>query len=234
MATAHDVLSVFRIIFSNAYQSLRQYKDKTSTPYARVFMLVLGLVVVGRGSLWGYHWYIANREATAQKTFAEAMQLYDDAWDNPNTWSDVAGALSMGHEQNRGSYLAPFFPFFQAQALVQQGKQSEGIALMDTTLKGLATGSFFIPLYTTKLALMKLDMDDQAVRAEGLKLLEQQANNEDSGTRTMALFHLGYYYWNENNLEKAREIWQKFIALSQGKSPSPFISLVQEKMRQLG
>ena len=234
MATAHDVLSAFRVVFSNIYQSLRQYKDELSTPYVRVFILVLGLAVVGRGSLWGYQWYVSNREATAQKAFAEAMQLYDNAWNNPNAWSDVVGALDMGHKQNSRSYLAPFFQFFQAQALVQQGKQSEGIALMDTTIKGFAADSFFIPLYKTKLALMKLDMDDQAVRAEGLKLLEQQANSGDSGARTMALFHLGYYYWNENNVEKAREIWQKLIALSQGKSPSPFISLVQEKMHQLG
>lgn len=234
MATANDVMSVFRVIFSNMYESVSQYKNEMSKPRARALMLVLAVVLVGFSSFWGYRWYINNREATAQKTFSEAMQLYNNAWDNPNTWSDVSSALSMGHDQNSSSYLAPFFQFFQAQALVQQGKQAEAIALMDNTLKKLSASSSFLPSYKTKLALMKLDVDDQAVRAEGLKLLEQQANNANSGAQAMALFHLGFYHWHTQDTEKSRNAWQKLIALQQGQALSPFITLVQEKMRQLG
>ena len=234
MATANDVLSVFRVVFSNMYQSVRQYKDEISKPHARAFMLVVGLVVVSFGSFRGYRWYINNREAAAQKTLSEAMQLYNNAWDTPSTWPDVSSALSVGYDQNSSSYLAPFFQFFQAQALVQQGNQREAIALMDKVLKRLPDSSSFFSFYQTKHALMKLDVDDQAIRASGLKQLEQQANNKNSGARAVALFHLGYYYWHTHDSEKARNAWKKLIALQQGQPPSPFMTLVQEKMRQLG
>ena len=231
MSTMRDVLTVFQNIWNDFFKIAKQKaKEQKSDRFNQILLVVLIVVGLGYGGYHSYRWYIGSREAQAQKIFTESLQLYMQAKQGHGDWDDVAGAFSLGYDQNRNSKLATFFQLFQAQALLEQGKRAEAIALMEDAIK-TATDNALIPLYKVKLAVIKLDSQDSMQQQEGLKELEQLSSTDNSGT-SAALFYLGSYYWAEGKTKKAKEIWEKLPEPQKGllEIQSPFLQMVENRL----
>jgi len=229
-----DVLTVFQNIWNNFVAAAKKkVQEQKSDRFTQILFIVLAVGAVGYGGYRGYSWFINRRETTAQKVFSEAMQLYVQAKAQPDKIEDVLGALSFGYDQNRSSNFAPFFLFFKSKLLSEQGKNEKALELMETAMKE-CTDKTVIPFYQVKYALMKIDLQDQAQKSEGLKKLESIASTENSG-RDMALYYLGLHYWDADDAAKAREYWEKLPEEKEGQIVvrSPFVDLVKEKIEQI-
>lgn len=230
MAFLKEVSDAFRVLWLTIKQTLfGSKKQKDSWNSTIIILLVVG---VGVGGFYGYRWYIARREARAQKSFGEAMQLFEHAKQNPKQWADVAGALEIGYEQNSGSKLAPIFLFFQASALVQEGKAEQAINVMEDALKIISSRNPLRSAYSVKLALMKMDSKDQAVRSAGLQELEKCAAQENEGADA-ASYYLGLHYWDKGEIQKAREAWKRLTNMPEGEGRSSYALFVDEKLKQI-
>ncbi|MCK5632985.1 tetratricopeptide repeat protein [bacterium] len=236
MAVMKDVLTVFHNIWKDFYNLLREKKNnrEKSSRLSQALNIVLIASFVFYGGYRGYRWYISGKEAKAQKMFSESIQLFEEAQKNKDQWNDVEGAFSLGYEQNSTSKLAPFFQLFQAQALVELDKKDEALALMIDALKVMKNNPL-LPFYQVKVALLKIDSQDATVQVAGLQELENLAYDDKNNSLDMALYYLGLYYFDKNNVEKTREAWQKLSDLKVGPNAaqSPFTSLVKEKLNQL-
>lgn len=198
---------------------------------------ILTFVVAG-GVFWGgynlYNYYICSREASAQKVLNECIAELDKAKGGMGSWYDVEVAFQMGHKQNSGSRLAPFFLAFKAEAMYNQGKVKEAIDTLNESLKSMGESSDLFGMYNAKRALMKLDAKDDALQKEGLAELEAASQKNDSG-QGVALFYLGSYHWSNNEFAKAQEAWKKLVALREVKDVkvSPYVQMAKEKLEQL-
>lgn len=230
MSFLKEVSDVFRALWLLMKQSVT--RNKKNQESMRSIVIVLIVVGVGLSGFYGYRWYVAGREARAQKSFGEAMQLFEQALHHPKQWADVAGAMKIGYDQNSGSKLAPFFLFFRASAFVQQGKVAEAMSVMEEALKVTPSSSPLRSVYSVKLVLMKMDSDDQAVRSAGLQELTKLSTQEDLGA-DVAGYYLGLHYWNKGDIQKAREVWKRLAHMPEGEGRSPYALLVDEKLKQI-
>ena len=230
MSFLQEVSDAFRALWLTIKQTLfGTKKQKNSWNSTIIILLVVG---VGMGGLYGYRWYIARRESQAQKTFGEAIQLFEQAKQNPKQWDDVSGALEIGYKQHSGSKLAPFFLLFRADALSEQEKGAQAITVMEDGLKIMSSSNPLHPAYSVKLALMKMDSDDKLVRLAGLEELEKFAKQENEGT-DMASYYLGLHFWGKGETEKAREIWKQLVQMPAGEGRSAYALLADEKLKQI-
>jgi len=198
--------------------------------------IVVLLAVVG--SLVTYKVHVTSREQAAQKTFSECLEEYYKIMngDKSEQWQEVERAFALGYERHKSANLAPYFLAFQAEALVQQKKQPEAIALMDTLLSSLSHSSPLYANYATKRALMKLDLaDDAEYQKIGLQELTLLAHDKNNNAKDLALFYLGYYFWSNNDFAGAKKEWTELTELNQkeAKYPSVWAQLAQMKLQQL-
>jgi len=231
-----DVLTVFHNIWVDFKKLLVEKKHEKNSKYGNLLLIGILVAGLGYGGYSIYRWHVIGKEATAQKTFSEAMQLFEQAMGESEKWADVEGAFALGYEQNSGSKLAPLFQLFQAQALVAQGKRDIALPLMEIAIKKMPSDNPLTGYYKTKVALVKMDDKDTAVRAAGLKELESIANNDGGDAQDVALYYLGSYFLSKDEVEKARVAWQKLEKLpSKSKEEkSPYSQLASEKLKQLG
>lgn len=234
MAVANDVLVVLRNALKELYESFFGNSGKSSR-LSQLLTIVIVFAGIGYGGLRVYRWYTAGQEAKAQKEFSEAMYLYLQATAQPDNWEDVAGAFALGYEHHRNSNLAPFFKFFEAEALLEQGKREDAIKMTQDALNALEKNNPYYSFYAVKLALMKMESSVDEVRQEGLMSLEE-IGSADSGAQDMASYYLGDHYWENNELKKAQDIWKKVIAVKSDdkKDVSPYVELVKQKLKQIG
>jgi len=234
MSAMRDVLTVFQNIWTDFVRvAKKQLQAQKNDRFTRIFFIIVVIGAFGYGGFRGYRWFIARREAKAQKVFLESMQLYMEAKADPSKTEDVLGAFSFGYDQNKSSNLAPFFLFFKSKLLSDQGKHEEALQLMETAIKE-CTDKTMKQFYEVKFALMKIDLKDQTQKSEGLAQLEKIAVTENSG-RDMALYYLGLHYWNADDVAKAREYWEKIPETKEGRivTRSPFADRIKEKLEQL-
>ena len=194
------------------------------------------IILVAFGFIWGgynlYKYYMYSREATAQKVLTECIAEFDKAKGGMGSWLDVEVALDMAYKQNSGSKLAPYFLAFKADAMHNQGKTKEAIEQLQISLNKMDKESGMFGAFSAKLALMKLDAQDEALQKEGLAEL-QVASEKDNSGQGVALFYLGSYYWGKDDFVNAKEAWSKLVALSGEKEDaplSPYARMAKEKL----
>jgi hypothetical protein len=118
--------------------------------------------------------------------------------------------------------------------LAKQAKGAQAIEAIGTVVASLPKESPVMPLYKTKLALMKIDMQDDALRAQGVDELRKLALDKDNKNNDVAQYYLGLYHWTRNELTEALDIWKNLVAsqASEKLAASPWASLAQEKLAQ--
>lgn len=202
-------------------------------PYAKEAGIIILLAVAGVGGFWGYRMVVARQEQAAQRVFAAALEEYErvERLENPN-WSEVAEIFKLGYEEHRGSSWAPYFLAKQADALLEDGKKTEAMQVMDQVINVLSSSAAMMNAYKTKRALIMLDMTDAQMQADGLQALQELAQDSSNGNRDLAGFFLGQYYLSHNETGKARAAWQQLVAqASQEQAPqSPWADRAQEML----
>jgi len=245
MAVVRDMVTVFRNIFGELYRAVFQ-GDERYTRYGRDILIVVAVLVIGFGGFKLYRYRVYTRESTAQRIFYECLNEMQNVRNGIGSWYDVEVAFQMGYRQNSNSKLAPFFLAFQAEALLEQGKNEESLMVLSDAINKMSADSNMYWIFKTKQALVKMDMPDEVVQKEGLQELEKIAciskgcDKENAGM-AVALFYLGSYYWQKDDpstdsgasLQKAKDIWNKLVSLEKKDIDSPYIALAKEKLKQI-
>jgi hypothetical protein len=237
MAFLHDVGTAFKalwIIVKNSFKEkkVENGKTKKTDRSTSAFLIVLVGVGLVYGGFWSYRWYGARREAQAQKTFADVLQLVEQAKQNPQQWADVAAACTAGYDLNSSSKLAPFFLLYRADALVAQGDVAQAMTVMQDGISKMSSSNPVRSLYAVKLGLMKIDSADQTVKAAGLQELEKLAQQDTAGA-DMAAYYLGLHFWQAGDVQKAKDAWKRLIGTSSQENASPYAGMVDEKIKQI-
>jgi len=231
-----------KAVFTDWYNTIF-VKDKKNGKYAKFIMAGLVVFAIGWGAYYAYNYFIFRRESAAQKIFNECLREFENVEKGDGSWYDVQVAFQMGYKQHASSKLAPYFLAYKAEALNNDGKKKEAIETLGQALEKMNKSAGMFSMYKTKLALMKLDMkDDPVLQKEGLQELEaiacvgtaDKACEESSGNHS-ALYYLGLYHWEKNDIQMAKNIWQKLVAMQVDKEgmASGYIASAREKLSQI-
>lgn len=206
----------------------------------RSLIVTVGFIVAGAALLVGgftYHRFnVEQREQRAHAAFAECMQEYDRAFQGQDdAWLNVETLCHVAYEQHTNSVLAPFFLAYQAEALIQQKKNDEALAVMDQALAAMPSSLSVTAFYAIKRALMRLDSEDQAVKDAGLQELQALADDASNNAQDVALYYLGAYQWEQDNIDGARDTWEKLQVFAQGSrdEQSPWAVMAQDRLAVL-
>lgn len=206
-------------------------------PHKNLLIGALVLLACTALSFTAYKMHVHSREQAAQKTFSECLEEYYKMVGGAKVeqWQEIENAFAVGYERHKSASLAPYFLAFQAEALVQQKKQTEALVLMDKLLAALSHASPLYSNYATKRALMKLDLADQAQQKVGLEELTHLAHDKNNNAKDVALFYLGYYFWSNNDLVAAKKEWTELAAINSkdSKYPSVWAQMADMKLQQL-
>lgn len=228
--------------FENIKKSIRSLMEtKKEVWYARYLKytkevtIVFLAVAVIIGGLVGYRWYHSNQEKAAQLLFSEGIELYQQAVTGTIQWTQVDLFFNLGYERHKNCALAPFFLAFRAEALAQQKKNDDAIKVLAQAVDQMNPAQPFKTFYQTKLALLQIDSTDTNTQQAGLSGLKTLADDTKNQSRDVAQYFLGLYYWNLNNIEQARVIWQELISsqMAEKHAMSPWAAQAEEKLSQL-
>ncbi len=231
-AILHIIPRLFSELWESEYNIVRSYGKSLG--------IALLVIIISLCSYGGYRWYVVSLEHKAQETLAEHMQEYQRAVKAGA--SDEIFRMEMlfasDYMRHKKSSIAPLFLLFQADAQIQQGKDTEALDALQNTIKALPAKSPMMPLIKTKQALVQLDNHDEAIQQRGQQELIQLARDEKNQFSDMALFYLGRYYWSHDNLGEAKKAWQELIDMPRYSqpyaSPSPWVDDAREALQQIG
>ncbi len=190
---------------------LIEYFNKYRTSIVSIGAITLAAFGVG---IYLYFAQIKHEES-AQQALSEILAEYNRAFESPELWQDVEVGAKTGYRQYARSSLAPFFFGLQSEALLQQNKQDEALALMKDMVAKLSKSSPFYYLYQIKLGRIKLHNDEEAIQAEGLQQLIQLAQDQKNPQQDEALYYLGMHYNSQGQTDKAQEVWQQLKQLQE-------------------
>jgi hypothetical protein len=160
----------------------------------------------------GYRSYIHRKESAAQFAFAENMTLYRKL---------CRVRLIFGLRLNKKVRLTTnILAFFNGALSPYDLKQIHWLSRLrvlrllrlSVRLLRLAKESPVMPLYKTKLSLMKIDMQDDALRAQGVDELRKLALDKDNKNNDVSQYYIGLYHWTRNELTEALDIWKNLVA----------------------
>jgi len=200
----------------------------------QILALVAGLVVAGAAGWMLYSSHASRKTQEAHKAFTDGVSEFEAVLQRPansQNWSSVIELFGAAHDRYNASVFAPFMLAYKAQALSYNGEKE---AALDTMTKALAELDKQNPLYgfyATKLALMKADSSDEAVKAEGLKELENLANDVRNSAKDMATYYLGSHASSASDKEKARSLWSTLI--TQAGNDSVWAAMAQHQLSLL-
>ena len=228
-----DMYVVLKITFTEWYREKFKESETNSKYLNQVLTVIIGGLVVW-GAFKGYGYLVYRKESAAQKVLTECIAELNKAKGGIGSWYDVEVAFDMGYKQNSGSQLAPSFLVFKAEAMYQQGKVKEAIETLSKSLEAMGPKSDLFGVYSVKRALMKLDAQDEALSKEGLTEL-QAACQEDSSGQGVALYYTGLYYWDNNEFAKAKDAWEKLVALRdiEDVKVSQYVEQAKERLEQI-
>lgn len=237
MAFLHDVGTAFKALWMVVKDAFTKKKVEYGQPKKidrsnSIFLLILVGIGLVYGGFWGYRWFGARREATAQKAFADVLQLVEHAKHGSKQWADVAAACAAGYEQNSSSKLAPFFLLCRAEAVAAQGDMAQAMTIMQEGVSKMSSSNPVHSLYAVKLGLMKMDSADQATKAAGMQELEKIAQQDTAGA-DMAAYYLGLQFWQAGDVQKAKDSWKSLVGKSTQENASPYSAMVEEKLTQV-
>lgn len=179
----------------------------------RSIVMIVLLVVVAVVSVVGYSWYTKKQNEDAQAVLAEGIELYQKALKEKSDkiLEEAQLAFSIGYERYSGSSLASYFLSFESDILARQGKQDEAIKFMQKSVKKMSNSSPLYNMHKIKLALMKIDSEDEAISKKGKEELSALAGNKKNPDQDLALYHQGLINFNHGNRAEAEKSWKELI-----------------------
>jgi hypothetical protein len=213
-----------------------QGKPKPEHPLIRYGTPILFslLAVAALSAIYvGYRWYAQGREQKAQyacsKLLDEYMQLQKETAPDFNGFATKAMTVYADHSR---SAVAPYIGLLAVDAQLKSGARDQASATMDTLVAAASSNKVVGDLFKTKQALLMIDSADTVAQEEGFKQLALLADNADNPHRDYALYHLGLYHWNKNDIQAARVAWQDLVESQEVelRAPSPWVDLVADKL----
>lgn len=233
--SAHSFLQKIKATVGEWIDAI-QGKPKPEHPLIRygtpVLFTVLALAALSAIYV-GYRWYATNKEQNAQYACSMLIDEYMNLQkkENPD-YQLFAGKAAASYAQHRKTSVAPYIGLLAVDAHLKLGNHTQAVEVMDTLVTATAHNAVVADLFKTKQALLMIDAADASQKEEGLKKLALLADNSDNPHRDYALYHLGLYYWNDNNLPAARVAWQELVESQEVelRAPSPWADVVAEKL----
>lgn len=192
-----------------------------------ISMGALLAVLVAGGFVW------KQRQEKYNAAYVALTQAYDEllqAYENSELWEDVELAGKSGAESFSSTELAPYFEAVEAEALIQRGQLDEAIAKINSTIHRLSSSNSLYYPFKIKYAQMKMSHENPETVQEGLKLLQQLAEDSKNPQQDEALFYVGYYYWLNNDRAMALKYWQMLRNLfgDAQTAASPWVQVIQD------
>jgi len=189
------------------------------------FVLLIGLFFAHK--LW-----VINRERSAQYDFSVLMTEYETTLrEKDPQWPVLLEKFEKNYEKHANSSLLPYYLGYKVQILLHQDKKDEALAALNSTISDMV-GSPLIALYEMERALIQLDGENNEEQNNGLQALKTLAFDTHNMFRDSAQYYLGNYYWAHDDIDQAREIWQKLVDEQRDEkmAPSPWVQQVQEQL----
>ena len=232
MTTVRSITQEIQQIIQTLWQMMGS-KNGWARAFRAAVCAVAIMALAGAG-VFAYRWYAAYRDGQAHSAFAASFEQYHAASQSENPdWTTIAGLFAIGYSTHARSNLAPFFLLMQAQAVQKQGQEAQARTLVQRALDQLPTSSPLYYLYALKHALMQLDATDEDTQRAGFTQLQTLAHQDGNLHADAARYHLGAYYWAQDDLNNAQKEWQELIKIY-GKAqamPSPW---ARQAEKQLG
>jgi len=191
----------------------------------RTYVISIAVVAAATVGIGVYLYYSQiNYEQAAQQALSEVMAEYSRAYEAPDLWQDVEIGAKTGYRQYTKSSLAPFFLNLQADALLQQDKADEALALMNDMVAKLSKSSPLYYVYSIKRARMNLNSEQEAAQKDGLEQLKALAENESNPQQDEALYYLGMHYQENNQQDQAQAVWQQLKQIQQSYKEKDVVS----------
>lgn len=212
------------------------------------YSFALTTVLLCVAAYWGggeiYLRYKKHSGGKAQIIVAEAVEEYDKALYNYfekesgkelalQQFDDVQIAFDTVLKQHSGSSLIPYALALKADTFSLRGEFKEALSLLETGISKMSSSTPGYYLLKTKYALTQIDADQTE---SGLAALRELAFNTKNPTFDTAAFFLGYYYWAQQDKDKAREAWKQLEATEdviKKNAVSPWLAVVQEKLQNV-
>lgn len=215
----------------------REFKEDKYAPAVAGLLFVVLFVV---GGFKAKRWYFERQEGAAQLVFSEALEEYDrvlfvdkKGTEEKQKWDDSTLAFKVVQDQHSGTAYAKYAEAFQADIEARKGNYSEAVSMLEQFIRKLNAKDPAYYLFKTKVALLKLDAGKTPEALTELSALESNQDNPNSDT---AAFYLGYHYWANDQIKKAKSYWSRFEKDKQPKDRekvSPWSTIVQIKLAQI-
>jgi tetratricopeptide (TPR) repeat protein len=212
------------------------------------YTLALTIVLLCGGTYWGskelYKRYATLVGGKAQIVVAEAVEEYDKALYNYfekdggqelalQQFEDVQIAFDTILKQHGSSSLVPYALSLKADTFALKGDFKDALSVLDTAISKMSSSTPGYYLLKIKRSLIQLDAGQSDLGLESLRAL---AFDDSNPTFDTAAFFLGYYYWTQQNKDKAREAW-KLLESTENKTvpsaSSPWLHIAQEKLQNI-
>ena len=207
-------------------------------------------VIVVAGTFFGYRAYRAQYEENAYQALVEGLEYLNapireegeevefdlvekkEFKDEIEKWEKVVAVFENSYDSFSRAGIAPMFLAYLSEGLLKQGKKAEAVAALEKALYQIKNDAV-ADYYRVKLALVQVDMGDDALREKGLGVLKELAANDKGVAHDLALYRLGEYYWFAKNFEEARNYWNQLVLLTRYSQDAPFPSPWAERAKDM-
>jgi hypothetical protein len=211
------------------------YNNCMHNKYIRYISLITSVLLIFLLIFAGHRFFEKRKSQHAYTSLMECLITFDETLESesPN-WDNVVALCTKQKEIHRSSSLVPYFDLVCSDALLRKGANTEALETARNAADSVKNNEI-APLIKLKHALMLLDSTDQLARQEGLQRLTILAEDTHSRIHDMVLYQLGRYFFAVHENEKAKETWKKLTdqADLNTVSPSPWVTLAQQKLNQL-
>ncbi|HBL98651.1 TPA: hypothetical protein DDZ86_03340 [Candidatus Dependentiae bacterium] len=216
------------MVFSEWYNQNIRHNRQT-----RYMLIGVAIVAFLALDIVGYRWYTRRRDEHAQLALSRCVELVGRAVreDVPHLWEQAGRDLSEEYNRYSGSSMAPYFLFFSADVALHDGKMDRAIEYMEKGLKQLSKKNALYSSYGVKLALMKMDAQDEKVRAQGKSELHAIASDPKNLEYERALYYEGLALFDSGDRAAAEAAWKGL--LSRADKGSSWAEMAQAKLEYL-
>ncbi len=211
-------------------------KTKSEHPLIRYGTPILSILVACAllfGLYMGYKWYKQGCEQDAQYRCSVLMDEYMhlQKTESPDFGTFLEKVLA-AYQKHKNSAVAPYIGLLAVEAQLKMGNHDAAVASMHGLVSVVQHNRIVGDLFKTKEALLMIDSADPVEQENGFKMLALLADNADNPHRDYALYHLGLYHWNKNDIQEARVVWQELVESQEVelRAPSPWAEVVSEKL----
>jgi len=212
-----------------SFKSISDLIHANAKPLLLVFSFAVAMVFL----FFAYKWWVIKRERAAQYDFAFLMTEYDAmSREKDPQWAVLLEKFEKNYEKHSNSSLLPYYLGYKVQILLAQNKKEEALDTLNKMIAGIVPSSPMLAMYQMERAFVQLDSDDTQLQEVALQTLKTLANDTNNIFRDSAQDYLGRYYWSQNNIEEAREIWQQLIDEQRDEkmASSPWVDQVQAQL----